>query len=357
MIQLVYYDLFSGFSPDYGMTTRRRRTRSGEYTEQGIIAEKENLDINIDSMSSCRDRTAEFASAVRSLQSRQGAHVRTSPLNQRKVNGIVRSQFSQIAKQIGHDISNTFTKLEKLTLLAKKKSLFDDRPVEIQELTYIIKQDIKNLNQQLAQLQELVRVNRSQSKNVQTHSQSVVVALQTKLAKMSQSFKSVLEVRTENLKHQKQRREQFSQGPSPETLAVASMKNGSVLQRADHIPNGIGDKTVAIDMDQFQNSQYQDQMLEEQDTYIKSRATAMESIESTIVELGGIFQQLANMVKIQEEQIERIDANVEETEANVEGAHGELLKYFQSVTSNRWLIIKIFFVLIVFFIVFVVFMV
>ena len=53
----------------------------------------------------------------------------------------------------------------------------------------------------------------------------------------------------------------------------------------------------------------------------------------------------------------RIDANVEETEANVESAHGELLKYFQSVTSNRWLIIKIFFILIIFFIVFVVFMV
>ena len=53
----------------------------------------------------------------------------------------------------------------------------------------------------------------------------------------------------------------------------------------------------------------------------------------------------------------RIDANVEETEANVESAHGELLKYFQSVTSNRWLIIKIFFVLIIFFIIFVVFMV
>ena len=31
----------------------------------------------------------------------------------------------------------------------------------------------------------------------------------------------------------------------------------------------------------------------------------MQSIESTIVELGGIFQQLANMVKEQEEQIER----------------------------------------------------
>ena len=53
------------------MTTRRRRTRSGENTEQGIIWEKENLDISVDTMSSCRDRTAEFVSAVRSLQSRQ----------------------------------------------------------------------------------------------------------------------------------------------------------------------------------------------------------------------------------------------------------------------------------------------
>ena len=52
----------------------------------------------------------------------------------------------------------------------------------------------------------------------------------------------------------------------------------------------------------------------------------------------------------------RIDANVEATELNVEAAHGELLKYFQSVTSNRWLIIKVFCVLIIFFIIFVVFM-
>lgn len=41
-------------------------------------------------------------------------------------------------------------------LVAKKKSLFDDRPMEIQELTYIIKQDITGLNQQIAQLQEVI---------------------------------------------------------------------------------------------------------------------------------------------------------------------------------------------------------
>lgn len=51
----------------------------------------------------------------------------------------------------------------------------------------------------------------------------------------------------------------------------------------------------------------------------------------------------------------RIDANVEDTTLNVEMAHTEILKYFQSVSSNRWLMIKIFLVLIIFFIIFVVF--
>lgn len=115
----------------------------------------------------------------------------------------------------------------------------------------------------------------------------------------------------------------------------------------------------------------------------------MQDIESTIVELGSIFQQLAHMVKEQEETVQRwatwpyktilfalsvftvwqsllvklsflfpdrIDANVEDTHLNVDLAHSEILKYFQSVSNNRWLLIKIFLILVIFFIVFVVFM-
>ena len=42
-----------------------------------------------------------------------------------------------------------------------------------------------------------------------------------------------------------------------------------------------------------------------QDTYIQERADAMENIHSTIVELGSIFKQLAEMVKEQEEAVIR----------------------------------------------------
>jgi syntaxin 5 len=42
-----------------------------------------------------------------------------------------------------------------LLLVARKKSIFDDKPDEIQHLTYVIKQDIGSLNQQIGQLQEV----------------------------------------------------------------------------------------------------------------------------------------------------------------------------------------------------------
>lgn len=109
--------------------------------------------------------------------------------------------------------------------MAKRKSLFDDRSAEIQELTYIIKGDLNSLNQQIAHLQDVSKRQKYNvsGKHLQSHSSSVVLALQSKLASMSTDFKQILEVRTENLKHQKNRREQFSQS----VLPVPEMKGPS----------------------------------------------------------------------------------------------------------------------------------
>ena len=78
----------------------------------------------------------------------------------------------QHAKRIGNDLSQTFLKLEQLSLskfselfsrmtipysvlVAKQSSLFNDKSMEIQDLTLSIKQDISNLNRQIAQLQQV----------------------------------------------------------------------------------------------------------------------------------------------------------------------------------------------------------
>lgn len=51
----------------------------------------------------------------------------------------------------------------------------------------------------------------------------------------------------------------------------------------------------------------------------------------------------------------RIDDHMEESMVNVEGAQGQLLKYLTGISSNRWLMVKIFMVLVIFLLVFVVF--
>lgn len=354
------------------MITRRRRNNSdsddqpnpyrfhktGQTIETQITTVSDFHSSSLDLEMSCRDRTTEFASAVKSLKSRQSNGHLPSSRNTHAVKQ--RSEFTQIAKRIGRDLANTFAKLEKLTLLAKRKSLFDDKPVEIQELTYIIKEDINSLNKQIAQLQQVARGQQGQNgRQKQSHSNTVVVALQSKLATMSNDFKQVLEVRTENLKHQKSRREQFSQSTSasPATPQGFGNPGQSVLlqDEAKHNGHAGGDFAINMDMDKSRYQQ-QLQLIDEQDSYISERANTMQNIESTIVELGQIFTQLAHMVKEQDEAVQRIDSNVEDAQLNVEAAHGELLKYFQSVTNNRWLMIKIFAVLIIFFIIFIVFM-
>lgn len=85
-----------------------------------------------------------------------------------------------------------------------------------------------------------------------------------------------------------------------------------------------------------------------QDTYLDSRAGALRQVESTITELGSIFQQLAHLVAEQGEVALRIDENVDDTLANVDAGQAQLLKYYDTISSNRWLILKVFGVLMLF---------
>ncbi|KRT80287.1 hypothetical protein AMK59_7359 [Oryctes borbonicus] len=304
-----------------------------------------------------RDRTNEFVNTIQSLQGRNIARAIAvkDPKKSRAIQG--HTEFMMVAKSIGRNITSTYTKLEKLTLLAKRKSLFDDRTSEIQELTYIIKGDLSSLNQQIAQLQDISKRQKhtTSGKHLHSHSSSVVLALQSKLATMSTDFKQILEVRTENLRYQKNRLDQFSQGAVnssiPPSYSANRQGNSDLMHEQDQVSINL-ESSALIPRQQMQASLVYDQT----DNYLQSRAETMQNIESTIVELGGIFQQLAHMVKEQEEMVERIDTNVQDAELNIEAAHTQILKYFQSVTSNRWLMIKIFGVLIFFFIFFVVFL-
>ncbi|KIJ21947.1 hypothetical protein PAXINDRAFT_124274 [Paxillus involutus ATCC 200175] len=333
-----------------------------------------------------QDRTNEFRTCVDSIRNRSAVPPRATEAKQRLLQShgkdAPKSEFSRMASGIGKDISSTTIKLGKLAHLAKRKTLFDDRPVEISELTYIIKQDIANINRQIAALQSFVKQRNAQGgskstegKQIDEHSHNVVMMLQSKLANTSMSFKDVLEVRTQNMKESKDRTEQFMYSAA---AAVHQAPQSSLLLNGRHDPMGDGSASrpnskgkgrapqdgdvLAMNLDAAEGGTaaqngggafMQMQLVEQQDSYIQSRSTAIESIESTIAELGQIFTQLTHMVAEQRETVQRIDADTVDIASNVSGAQRELLKYYASISSNRWLMLKVFGILIVFFLVFI----
>ncbi|KAI3814568.1 hypothetical protein L1987_14208 [Smallanthus sonchifolius] len=336
--------------------------------------------------SSYRDRTQEFSSIAETLRkslpngtavANNGGITAVGGGGSSKADGprskvALQTEFNKRASKIGYGIHHTSQKLAKLTKLAKRTSVFDDPTMEIQELTAVIKQDITALNAAVVDLQ-LVCNSQNESENISsdttTHSTTVVDNLKNRLMGATKEFKEVLTMRTENLKVHENRRQLFSASTSKEPanpfarqrpLIKNSTSNAStspppwVSNTSNSAPlfprkHADGESQPLL---QQQQSQQQQQMVPLQDSYMQSRAEALHNVESTIHELGSIFTQLATMVSQQGELAIRIDENMEDTLANVEGAQGQLMRYLNGISSNRWLMIKIFFVLIVFLMIF-----
>ncbi|KAF7903132.1 hypothetical protein BELL_0902g00010 [Botrytis elliptica] len=313
-------------------------------------------------VASIQDRTNEFRSVLTQVQKRQasskvGAQRQSLLSDSQKAaaNGDAsahgkprRSEFARKAAEIGRGITGTMEKLQKLAELAKRKTLFDDRPVEINELTFIIKQDLSSLNQQISSLQSLTRAQHPKADQEGEHNKNVVFMLQGKLTDVSANFKDVLEVRTKNIQASRSRTENFVSSVSSHVQPNISQSASPLYSTPTRGSPGPGQDLLSLNPVGDQ----QLLMMEEaqpQNEYIHQRGEAIEAIERTINELGGIFGQLATMVSEQSEMIQRIDANTEDVVDNVEGAQRELLKYWSRVSGNRWLVAKMFGVLMIFF--------
>lgn len=318
------------------------------------------------------DRTNEFFAIVKSIQSKPQYLPKmqeATELRARRGQGVKSSDtalasyadFMNRSRATARDLVKAYSRLQELSQLSRKTTLYDweETSRQLNQLILVVKQDIRNLTAQVEELKKLQSVNpsfsssyRSKSHNMESHASTVILNLQQSLASMSSDFKATLEIRSQNQQKQAARRQQFSSPESASLFANGSSNSSAIIDFNGHDSYGLNSHLSS------QQQQQQQQLLVYEDNslqYLEERANAMQSVESTIVELGTIFNQLATMVQQQEEMIGRIDANVADAALNVESAHEQLLQYFRSISSNRWLMIKVFGVLFVFFLLFAVF--
>jgi syntaxin 5 len=276
--------------------------------------------------------------------------------------------------------------------LAKRTSAFDDPSREIDELTGAIKGDIQALNAGIRELQALGRKGiAADNRQSAQHSETVVEALNSRLKDATLEFKDVLTQRTETVRADTERRALFSStaertpllgaaaaaaGPGPSSSLAAGAGGpfgGAPLGAGGAFGGGglglgggaggtgaqppppsaaalFGGGTAAAG-GPAGGSYLQQQLVlpqQQQDGYLSSRAEALHNVETTIVELGTIFTQLAEMVHAQGEMTQRIDENVEEALGNVDAAKQQLMRYLATISTNRWLVLKVFGVLLAF---------
>ncbi|TYI63007.1 hypothetical protein E1A91_D10G290200v1 [Gossypium mustelinum] len=334
-----------------------------------------------------RDRTAEFRSLSQTLQKLGGGistvnhninHLQDDHVSKPLPSPSSRSEFNKKASLIGSGIHETSQKIGRLAKLAKRSSMFDDPLVEIQELTALIKTDITTLNMALSDLQTLQNMeiadgNYSEDRIV--HSTTVCDDLKNKLMGATKHFQEVLTARTENIKAHENRKQLFSKSTIREnpfqhqTRSVAEpppWSSSSKVPTSSPLlgppPNGVqagsqlrrrpavdGTPSNHMEMPMLQ------QVVPRQEEYSQGRAVALQNVESTISELSGIFTHLATMVAHQGELAIRIDEDMDQSLANVEGARSALLRHLNQISSNRWLLIKIFAAIIFFLVIFIIF--
>ena len=105
----------------------------------------------------------------------------------------MKSLFHQRASQVGHAIHSTSQKLERLAQLAKRSGAFDDSSQEINTISFAVKEDIKELNTAIAELQRLALHEREQKTKQSTqHSETIVESLKGRLMDATKAFKDVL---------------------------------------------------------------------------------------------------------------------------------------------------------------------
>mmetsp|Transcript_12019 Transcript_12019/g.15661 ORF Transcript_12019/g.15661 Transcript_12019/m.15661 type:complete len:385 (+) Transcript_12019:148-1302(+) len=152
-----------------------------------------------------------------------------------------------------------------------------------------------------------------------------------------------------------QQRKEFFAPPPPPAPTYFSNQNLGTRRRTGGISSPNNSDVQYVSQYQQYNP-YQDQSgAQDDDKYnkparklqydrsqnIKNRAVQAQHVESVITELSQVFSKVATLVSEQGELVTRIDDNLDVASTEIQAGQSELLKYYNTLSKERGLILKI----------------
>jgi len=333
-----------------------------------------------------RDRTQEFLATVTSFQ--EHGKARKSPQNS-TVTTLPRSALDQsqrmrvLSIQIATSISESEQRIRSLELLAAKTSNFRDERPKIAQLSAMIQKDINELNNNLKAMSAFLAQSFSplgQQHDTVAHHSALVDVLSARYSQLAKSFASACDVTNKHLKRQKVQRDKFglgkhkrqrrtrdkplnrlkNRGGSTGRLHPSAQRHPPRIRQRRRNASESENEHLLAEQNQHghggQGMQDQTQMvLHADNVYSQQRAEEAEQIEGQLTEISQMMTKLAQIVDEQRHTILQIGDNVDDSIENMDGAIQQLQKYLSSLTGNRWLMIKVFALLIFLAVIFTVF--
>jgi len=261
------------------------------------------------------DRTDEFFALVRRHRGTVVTTATTMPMMIQQSNRLLYTSTQRLA--------------ELTALVRQPPRPFTNTEVQVDKLIHAVKMDIDAINRALTTLRDDAN---HLTSDARMHQDGKILTLATHLRDTQSGFGEALFTRAEMCRAMDKRRQH--------TGAVSSVRVEPVQEVEKE------ELSVAITIPRQDDNH----------DLLAARARQIQDIEGQIIEVGEAMKKMNEIVLIHGETIARIEDNVMESEVHAENAHHQLLQYLASIKSNRWLMIKLFGVLLLFIVLFVVFM-
>lgn len=259
------------------------------------------------------------------------------------------SQFCRAASELGRRFTSVQNKMSTLRQRLHERGRFENPIHKINELTVIINKEINFLDKEVTRMGKKLKQTQSSifgsvGPQNKRHQEEVLKFLQHRLKLVSVEAHDLLHDASETMKKTKKLDARFGCQNASTMTAPSVLRNRRSAGFSSSSSSQDWQVLHATDQDPMQE---QLQELIPPPNLRQQRYQAARNMEESIKQTGALFKRMHDITMEQHETIIEINDNIQKALPEIQRGEAELLKYFEIVSGNRSLIIKIFLVLIV----------
>ena len=235
--------------------------------------------------------------------------------------------------------------INQLSSISKKSSSFNNAHTRTSNATLDIKKSLIDIEKEISDIKSKELSNNKMNRFSKLLLQNSVDILNSKISDISMKYKKLLELQATKIKQIEKRRIILT--PSSQRKI-----NNSFNEYATDFTgnNNYNEEDVLLEVKDKQQI-----MTQKESQYYQSRLKEVQEIEKTMGEISSMMNRLSQITYEHSFLIENISKNTDIALEHVEKGEREVKKILENVKNNRWLLIRIFMIIIcvsVFYIIF-----